>query len=379
MPMLLGSEKKKVFVGLSGGVDSAVSAALLQKEGYDVTGVFIRIAIEGYPCTAGEDKIDAMRVAAHLKIPFLAIDLSEEYKKKVFDISIKEFEKGRTPNPDALCNREIKFGLFFDWCTEQGADMVATGHYAQIKGDTFYHKRCHLLSGVDTEKDQSYFLWAVPEVKLHQTLFPVGNLKKSEVRKLAVDFGLPNAARKDSQGLCFLGPISMDDMLRQELALVPGDVIDMQGLVVGRHEGAAAYTLGQRHGFELNAHTPDTRPHFVVAKDVTANTITVSIERYPRNAAQTMVELSEENWIGPCSAEATQGEEVFARYRYRQKLIPVKWYPSEHKVILLEPHFVPEGQSLVLYNGPRCLGGGVILTAKYGDIYRESGWHARAV
>ncbi len=395
------SRKPKVFVGLSGGVDSAVSAALLQKEGYNVTGVFIRIAIDGYPCTAGEDKLDAMRVAAHLKIPFRTIDLSEEYKKKVFDISIKEFEKGRTPNPDALCNREIKFGLFFDWCMEQGAALVATGHYAQIapaksvqkkvlgspvsakteeagRPDHF-SKQILLLAGADPDKDQSYFLWAVPETKLRKTLFPVGNLTKPEVRKLATAFGLPNAARKDSQGLCFLGPVSMDDMLRQELALVPGDVIDMQGAPIGRHEGAAAYTLGQRHGFELNAHTPDIRPHFVVAKNVAANTITVSTERFPQSATETQIELSDTNWIGPYSAEATEGKKLAARYRYRQKLIPAEVDFDKSIVTLFEPHFVPEGQSLVLYDGQRCLGGGVILTAKYGDIHRESGRHARAV
>src|SRR3989344_1092719 len=203
----------KVFVGLSGGVDSAVSAALLKERGYDVTGVFIRIALEGYPCTAEEDKLDAMRVAAHLQIPFLAIDLSEEYRQRVFGISIREFEKGRTPNPDTLCNREIKFGLFFDWCMAQGADFVATGHYAQVvpakpaqkKGlgsaspqPDHFSEQVLLLAGADPDKDQSYFLWMVPETKLHKTLFPVGGLQKSEVRALAKKFKLPNAERKDS-------------------------------------------------------------------------------------------------------------------------------------------------------------------------------------
>ncbi len=349
---------KIVFVGLSGGVDSAVSAALLKKRGYAVTGVFIRIALDGYPCTAGVDKIDAMRVAAHLRIPFLSIDLSEEYKKRVFETSVAEFAQGRTPNPDTLCNKEIIFGLFFDWCVSQGADKVATGHYAQVADGKLY-------KGADENKDQSYFLWAVPETKLRRTMFPIGSLKKPQVRALARSFGLPNSGRPDSQGLCFLGPISMDDMLHQELALVPGEVLDMRGAVIGRHEGAAAYTLGQRHGFELSAHAPDTRPHFVVAKDIAANTITVSAERFPRSATETKIELSDTNWIGP-----HKDGEYTARFRYRQKLIPA--ILAGESVTLKEPHFVPEGQSLVLYDGERCLGGGVILRSRYGDIHRKS-------
>src|SRR3989344_2977342 len=352
------STKRRVFVGLSGGVDSAVSAALLKKDGYEVTGVFIRIAIEGYPCTAGVDKLDAMRVAAHLRIPFLSVDLSQEYRKRIFEFSIFEFSKGRTPNPDALCNREIKFGLFFDWCMAQGAEMVATGHYAQTKDGQLY-------AGADENKDQSYFLWAVPEMKLRKTLFPVGSFTKQEVRALAKKFGLPNAERKDSQGLCFLGPVSMDEMLRKELQLVPGNVLDESGAVVGKHEGVQAYTLGKRHGFNLSSQKPDTRPHFVITKDVERNTITVSTNKFPASASTTEIMLSDCNWIG----EHREGS-YMARYRYRQKLIPAEL--NGDKVILKEPHFVPEGQSLVLYDGARCIGGGVILNARYGDTDRKS-------
>jgi tRNA-uridine 2-sulfurtransferase len=350
----------KVFVGLSGGVDSAVSAALLQSQGYAVTGVFIRITIDGYPCTAGEDKLDAMRVAAHLKIPFREIDLSEAYTKRVFEISVREFEKGRTPNPDILCNREIKFGLFYDYCMAEGADFVATGHYAQIKNG-------ELHKGADPEKDQSYFLWAVPQEKLRRTVFPVGGYTKKNVRALAERFGLPNATRKDSQGLCFLGPISISEMLQRELALTPGVVLNEQGAPVGTHEGAAAYTLGQRHGYSLSAHAPDTRPHFVVGKDSAANTITVSTERFPKGTHSTEIQLSEVNWIG----KGADGE-VLARYRYRQQLISATLRREDATVILHEPHFAPEGQSLVLYQGTRCLGGGVILTSRYGDTHRKS-------
>jgi len=338
----------KVFVGLSGGVDSATSAALLSQEGHDVTGVFIRIAIDGYPCTAGEDRLDAMRVAAYLQIPFKEIDLSAEYKQKVFDESIKEFARGRTPNPDTLCNKEIKFGLFFNWCMSNGAERVATGHYAQIQDGQLY-------MGADTEKDQSYFLWAVPQEQLAKTIFPIGHLHKSEVRTLAEKFGLPNAARKDSQGLCFLGPISVQDMLARELAPKPGDVLDESGKVVGKHDGALLYTLGQRHGFELFAHTPTTLPHYVVAKDIEHNMITVSTNKFPTNATKTLVTLADTNWIGEHASGNYQ-----ARYRYRQALIAARMDGTT--LILNEPHYIPVGQSLVVYDGERCMGGGVVDT-----------------
>jgi len=341
----------KVFVGLSGGVDSAVSAALLHKEGHDVTGVFIRIALPGYPCSAGEDKIEAQRVAAHLGIKFKSIDLSKEYANEVFAETIDEFKAGRTPNPDTLCNQKIKFGAFFNWCVAEGADMVATGHYAQVKGDKLY-------KGADDSKDQSYFLWMVPKAALEKTLFPIGHLQKSKVRELAAQFNLPNAKRRDSQGLCFLGDISIDDMLMQELAPVAGNVLDEKGAVVGTHRGAVLYTQGQRHGFELSAHTPDTQPHFVISKDITANTITVSTSRFPTSVTKTTAVLADVNWIDMPKEDGAYE----ARYRYRQTLIPAT-IATPTKVILAEPHYIPYGQSLVVYKGDECLGGGVVDSA----------------
>jgi tRNA-specific 2-thiouridylase len=328
-----------------------VSAALLQQEGYEVVGVFIRIVVPGYPCTAGQDKIDAMRVAAHLKIPFIEVDLSEEYKKRVFDASIKEFARGATPNPDVLCNREIKFGLFYDFAKSRGADFVATGHYAQLRTK---QKQVSLLQGADHDKDQSYFLWAVPETHLRYTLFPVGGLQKSQVRELAESFGLPNAKRKDSQGLCFLGPISMDEMLHRELKPTAGEVLSESGEVIGTHGGAALYTLGERRGFVLKPFHGEAVPYYVVGKDMAANTITVSAHKFPQDAKQTKVRMADTNWIGEVAPGA-----CMARYRYRQKLIPAE-IVDKHTVSLLEPHYVPEGQSLVLYVGQRCLGGGVV-------------------
>ncbi len=338
----------KVFVGLSGGVDSAVSAALLQKEGHDVTGVFIRIALAGYPCTAGADKIEAQRVAAHLGLKFKAIDLSQEYADEVFAYTIEEFKKGRTPNPDTLCNQKIKFGAFFDWCIAQGAEMVATGHYAQTSEGKLY-------KGTDDTKDQSYFLWMVPKAALKKTLFPIGHLQKTEVRELAEEFNLPNAKRHDSQGLCFLGDISIEDMLTRELRPVPGDVVNEKGEVVGKHKGAILYTPGQRHGFELFSQTPETLPHFVIGKNIDANTITVSASRFPQGVTKTNVTLTDTNWIdAPQTGTAYQ-----ARYRYRQTLIPAQ-VVDDKTVILDEPHYIPYGQSLVLYKGTECLGGGSV-------------------
>jgi tRNA-specific 2-thiouridylase len=342
--------KKKVFVGLSGGVDSGVSAALLKEQGYDVVGVFIRIALPGYPCQAGEDKLSAMRVAAHLRIPFMEIDLSDRYAAAVFKNTVSQYGAGRTPNPDTLCNREIKFGAFFDFAKAHGADFVATGHYAQIKNGELY-------MGADSKKDQSYFLWMVPQAVLGQVLFPVGGMEKPAVRALAEKYQLPNAARKDSQGLCFLGDLTIEDMLRHELTVRPGAVLSIAGKSIGTHDGAALYTLGQRHGFMLTEHSPDTKPHFVVGVDVQKNTITVSTDQYPTHAKETVVTLQDVSWIG----EVAPGE-YQARFRYRQPLIEAKLMldRSSATVVLAVPRYVPQGQSLVLYQGERCLGGGVV-------------------
>ena len=327
-----------------------MSAALLKREGYEVTGVFIRIVLLGYPCTAGADRLDAMRVAAHLRIPFIELDLSREYEKEVFRESVEGFAKGETPNPDALCNRQIKFGAFYRFAQAHGADYIATGHYAQTKNGELY-------AGVDPEKDQSYFLWAVPQEALMHTLFPVGGMHKSEVRALAQKFALPNAQRKDSQGLCFLGPMSLTDMLKQELRPKRGDVLSETGEIVGAHEGALLYTLGQRHGFELFSGGPHTPPHFVTHKDEIKNTITVSTERFPRTASGTNLTLRECNWL-----DTPRAGEYQARFRYRQKLIPAElsFLDGRPQVLLREPQWVPEGQSLVLYEKERCWGGGTV-------------------
>jgi len=368
----------KVFVGLSGGVDSGVSAALLKQQGYDVTGVFIKIQIPGYPCPAAVDRVEAMRVAAHLRIPFIEIDLSQNYTDEVFKNAVDEFALGRTPNPDALCNKEIKFGAFYNFAMAHGADFVATGHYSQVAPLKLPEKKSSglpyrldasrarlfsqpistvLLTSVDSTKDQSYFLWAVPQAHLAKTLFPVGGMHKTEVRKLAKKFGLPNAVRKDSQGLCFLGDISLDDMIEKEIAPTPGKVLNEDGEVVGEHRGVEFYTLGERHGFTLATSGANMQPHFVIAKDLEKNTLTVSTSRFPRGATKTYITLTDTNWIG----DVVSGK-VDARYRYRQTLTPATLSLKDGvaTVTLNEPHYVPLGQSLVLYIGTRCLGGGIV-------------------
>src|SRR3989338_1920286 len=236
----------RVFIGLSGGVDSSVSAALLKKEGYEVTGVFIKVwQPDWISCTWGEDRLDAMRICAKLGIPFITLDLSKDYKRRVVDYMIAEYRAGRTPNPDVMCNAHVKFGGFYKFSRKNGADFVATGHYAQIKLQASSLK---LLTSADKEKDQSYFLWQIKQEQLTNILFPVGGLEKPEVRKLAKKFGLSTAEKKDSQGLCFLGKIDVKEFLKHFIKQKPGKVLNEKEEVVGEHSGAVFFTLGERHG-----------------------------------------------------------------------------------------------------------------------------------
>ncbi|HEY4508180.1 MAG TPA: tRNA 2-thiouridine(34) synthase MnmA, partial [Candidatus Paceibacterota bacterium] len=260
---------KKVFVGLSGGVDSSVSAALLKKDGYAVTGVFIRVwnpASEQSPtlnrekgrtlfglCEAAEDRLDAMRVCAKLNIPFVELNLEKEYKKEVVDYMIREYKAGKTPNPDVFCNRFIKFGGFYEFARKSGADFIATGHYARIvkRYERYEHQilgneNLMLVASADRNKDQSYFLWQIKKEQLPNILFPVGGMRKPEVRRLAKRFGLITADKKDSQGLCFVGKVDMKEFLSHYIKPRKGKVLDENGRVVGEHSGAFFYTIGER-------------------------------------------------------------------------------------------------------------------------------------
>ncbi len=336
-----------VFVGLSGGVDSAVSAYLLKKQGYRVVGAFIRAWEPDFlPCTGAEDRLSAMRVAAHLEIPFVAYDLGDEYKRDVVDYFIREYRSGRTPNPDVMCNRAIKFGAFWEKAKADGADLLATGHYAvnAVEGGLRTLKVSR-----DAEKDQTYFLWTLAQNDLSHVLFPIGAMKKPEVRIRAKEAGLPNALRKDSQGLCFLGHVDMAAFLKRYLPAERGIVRDESGGVIGAHEGAVLYTLGQRisvGGMKARC--------YVVEKNIQKNELVVSarpLGEHPRKE----LPLAQANWISGKQPEGT----ILARYRYRQPLLKV--FVQDKEAVFDEPQLVAAGQSVVFYDkkGETCLGGGI--------------------
>ena len=340
----------KVVVGLSGGVDSAVSAALLQQAGHEVTGVFIKGWYPpGLPCTWAEDRRDAMRVAAHLRIPFHTLDASQKYKKGVIDYLLSEYALGRTPNPDVMCNREVKFGAFYEYAKASGAAYIATGHYAQVRIDA---DGAHLVRGVDPAKDQSYFLWAIGENALSMTLFPVGGLVKGNTRELAKKFTLPVAEKRDSQGICFLGSISVEEFLRSEFGTAPGKAVDIDGNEVGLHDGVVLHTLGER--ISLQDAAPG--PWYVRAKRVQENVLVVSHTRDAEVHSEG-VRLRDTNWF---SGEVPTGT-VEAQYRYHGPLVTGEVTSDgifHSSVPFPEP--VTEGQSLVIYRGDECLGGGII-------------------
>jgi tRNA-specific 2-thiouridylase len=341
----------KVFVGLSGGVDSAVSAALLKEQGYDVTGVFIKIwTPEFLECTWREDRLDAKRVAAHLEIPFLEIDLSQEYLDAVVKDMVENYKKGFTPNPDVLCNRVIKFGAFSKWAFENGAAYVATGHYARIEKQGEFLK---LLKGADPAKDQSYFLYSLTSHDLARVVFPVGGFSKKEIRAKAEAYGLPNAARPDSQGLCFVGDVPMQEFLGRFISLTPGKLLGEGGTILGTHDGAALFTIGQRHGFRLASSAP-AGPYYVVAVDAAANTVTVSKTKQDtmhRNAA-----LTDVHWIN----ESVSVVDAVARYHGAPVRAEISGSLDAYRVEFVEPLQLTRGQSLVFYKGDECLGGGII-------------------
>ncbi|HEY4499035.1 MAG TPA: tRNA 2-thiouridine(34) synthase MnmA [Candidatus Paceibacterota bacterium] len=377
--MLRQVSKGKVFVGLSGGVDSSVSAALLKQQGYNVTGVFIKIwQPEWTECSMKEDRLDAMRVCAHLDIPFKEIDLTEEYKKEVVDYMIAEYALGRTPNPDVMCNKTVKFGRFFDWAIEQGADFVATGHYARIapgamqvskvesykvfkeRDSKLYKPYEHykLFTAVDTAKDQSYFLWTLTQKHLAKTLFPVGGLKKEVVRKLAKKFGLPTAHKKDSQGLCFVGHVDIKEFLSRYVPQKRGDVRDEIGEIIGYHDGAYFLTLGERHGFTITKKTPSDKPLYILRKDIPANTITVGARGTSYDISYESVRLSSINWILAIAPNTDKTCEAQIRYHGTRYKCRIK--NTDTVEFLKSPEAPAAGQSLVLYDGEACLGGGVM-------------------
>lgn len=362
------NKNKKVFVGMSGGVDSSVSAYLLKKAGYDVTGVFIKVwQPEGIPCTWKEDRLDAMRVAAQLNINFITLDLEKEYKQEVIDYLISEYKAGRVPNPDVMCNRYVKFGGFLDFAVENGADFVATGHYIQNKQNKVT-AMYELFMSSDSDKDQSYFLWTLPQEKLSKVLFPIGHMEKKEVRKIAQDAKLSTANKKDSQGLCFIGKLDMKDFLKGYIETHSGKVLNEKGEVVGSHDGALLYAIGERHGFVIDKKTDYDKPSYVVSKDVDANTITISDTAPQDIRGQYKVLLNDTNWI---SGEPSNGNVYEARIRYRGTLseCAVEVIEKEKARVTIKngDMSLSAGQSLVLYLGPQMIGGGIISEIDYTD------------
>lgn len=361
---------KKVFVGLSGGVDSAVSAYLLQQQGYHVTGVFLKVWEPPFlPCTAEQDRLDAMRVAAHLGIPFISYDAEEAYRRGVVDYFINEYRAGRTPNPDVLCNRVVKFGVFWEKARADGADCIATGHYAQVRevrssARTDTHERTlsersayaqsgdrKLVRGIDASKDQSYFLWTLTQQDLAHTLFPVGGLQKSEVRRIAQSIGLPNATKRDSQGLCFLGHVDMKEFLMHYLPVVRGDVLNEQGEIVGTHDGVSFYTLGER--FPL----PGSTRSYVIAKDSVQNVLTVAETPHTPRALKKVIDIREPHWI---SGAPPRRAMVDAVLRYHGNAEPA--HVSGSQVVCENPVLATPGQSVLFYErgGDVCLGGAIV-------------------
>ncbi|MFA5827621.1 MAG: tRNA 2-thiouridine(34) synthase MnmA, partial [Candidatus Paceibacterota bacterium] len=437
-------KNKTVFVGVSGGVDSSVSATLLKDQGYNVVGVFIRTWSPDFieparpshsgRCTWKNERRDAMRVSAHLNIPFLECDAEKEYKKSVVDYMVEEYKKGNTPNPDVMCNREVKFGVFWEFAKSHGADFIATGHYTRVIKNSFREatgggvpflgtpkngvkelreKLFFMERGVDLSKDQSYFLWTLTQDDLSHTLFPVGHLNKTEVRKLAKKYNLPTAMKKDSQGVCFLGPLDMKDFLKHYIKTKKGDVILARreggnekrparphdnsaslpyeswqgagGKVIGNHDGAVFFTLGERHGFNITEKIEKDKPYYVIGKDVKKNTITVSTtpEKFlfsgPRLPAKVLKQAgmredeepdhknknfsgfiiftSNTNWI----LDIPKKDKVYnAQIRYHGELLSCKVKVQNNKkaqIIFDKNVLVDKGQSIVVYDGDICLGG----------------------
>lgn len=330
-------------MGLSGGVDSAVAAYLLKKEGHEVTGVFIKGWEPDFlPCTGADDRLSAMRVAAHLGIPFKTYDLSEEYKKEVVDYFVAEYKTGHTPNPDVMCNRTIKFGAMWERAKTEGAEYIATGHYADTNGMA-------LRTAKDKSKDQSYFLWTLTKDDLAHVRFPLGKLRKSEVRDLAKKIKLPNAERPDSQGLCFLGHVDMHAFLKRYIPTKTGDIITENKEKVGEHDGVWFYTFGQHVATTLGSRM------FVVSKGVEANVLVVSASPQPEQG-RTLLRLQRESWV---AGEAPSGV-VLAQYRYHGPLVRARIVDGD--LVTEEPILVAPGQSVVLYDlhSVLCYGGATI-------------------
>ena len=350
----------RVVVGMSGGVDSAVSALLLKRQGYDVIGVFMKNweeQDENGVCTSESDWRDVQDVCEKIDIPYYSVNFAKEYRERVFSLFLSEYKAGRTPNPDVLCNREIKFKAFLDFAMQLGAEKMATGHFVRTNEDG------HLLRGLDPNKDQSYFLYMIHEAQLKKSIFPVGHLTKGQVREIAEKEGLPVSAKKDSTGVCFIGERDFKAFLQGFLPAQPGNMVTPQGEIVGRHDGLMYYTLGQRRGLGIGGRG-DGRSFFVVDKDLKKNHLIVAQgEDHPLLYSKACT-ASQATFIASPLPENTPCR-VTAKFRYRQADQPVTVTRSGdqlHFVFDGPQRAVTPGQSAVIYDGEKCLGGGIIET-----------------
>ncbi|MGY8810901.1 MAG: tRNA 2-thiouridine(34) synthase MnmA [Pseudomonadales bacterium] len=360
-------DQTRVIVGMSGGVDSSVSAALLLEQGYQVEGLFMKNWDEDDGtdyCTAMDDLADAQAVSDKLGIKLHTANFAAEYWDNVFEHFLEEYKAGRTPNPDILCNREIKFKAFLDYALALGADLIATGHYvrrAERDGQTL------LLRGLDGNKDQSYFLHAVAAEQIARTLFPVGELEKPEVRRIAERYELATARKKDSTGICFIGERRFSDFLKQYLPAQPGDIQTIDGEVIGRHHGLMYHTIGQRQGLGIGGlQGAGDEPWYVLKKDLSNNILVVGQgNNHPWLFASALT-CSNIYWVNQSPA-TTQPVRLTAKVRYRQpdQSCVLESTPEGYRIVFEEPQrAVTPGQSVVLYQDDICLGGGVIETAE---------------
>jgi tRNA-specific 2-thiouridylase len=346
---------KKVFVGLSGGVDSSVTAALLKQQGYDVTGVYMKNwtkDMPGFDCPWMEDYQDAKKVALSLDIPIKIYDFEDEYRQKVVDYMVDGYKAGITPNPDIMCNQEIKFKLFLETALQDGADYIATGHYARIIDG-------HLMTAVDEKKDQTYFLYRMSPESITKSIMPIGEFIKSDVRKMASKFKLPTATKKDSQGICFIGKVGIKEFLITELgAQKPGQIVDDQGKFLGKHDGAIFYTIGQRHGLDIGGGLP----YYVTGKDMSTNMVYVTTNLNHDQLWKKSLKITQFHFTYRGYDLSSKTMQVRTRYRAKLTNCSLSVSGSNAVAELDDPvRAITAGQSAVFYDKGYCVGGGIII------------------